>query len=108
MDEIGIDISNNKTQAVFDVFKSGQFFPYVITVCNESEAAGCRSFRVLRTGCIGVSLILLRLPGHTNNAWRGRAKFVTIFKRKSKPGVMKCVLSMLEVVRNHLNLSKGG
>jgi hypothetical protein len=26
MDEVGIDISNNKTQAVFDVFKSGQFF----------------------------------------------------------------------------------
>jgi arsenate reductase len=34
MDEVGIDISNNKTQAVFDVFKSGQFFPYVITVCD--------------------------------------------------------------------------
>ena len=35
MDEVGIDISNNKTQAVFDVFKSGAFFPYVITVCDE-------------------------------------------------------------------------
>ncbi len=44
MDEVGIDISNNKTQAVFDVFKSGQFFPYVITVCDESEAAGCSIF----------------------------------------------------------------
>jgi len=29
---------------VFDVFKSGQFFPYVITVCDESEAAGCPIF----------------------------------------------------------------
>ena len=44
MDEVGIDISNNKTQAVFDVFKSGAFFPYVITVCDESEAAGCPIF----------------------------------------------------------------
>src|SRR5437867_12609792 len=44
MDEVGVDISNNKTQAVFDVFKSGQFFPYVITVCDESEAAGCPVF----------------------------------------------------------------
>jgi arsenate reductase len=44
MAEVGIDISNNKTQAVFDVFKSGQFFPYVITVCDESEAAGCPIF----------------------------------------------------------------
>jgi arsenate reductase len=44
MDEIGIDISNNKTQAVFDVFKSVQFFPYVITVCHEAEAVGCPIF----------------------------------------------------------------
>ena len=44
MDEVGIDISSNKIQAVFDVFKSEQFFPYVITVCDESEAAGCPIF----------------------------------------------------------------
>src|SRR6266404_375992 len=42
--ENGIDISKNKTQAVFDVFKSGQLFAYVITVCDESEAAGCPIF----------------------------------------------------------------
>jgi arsenate reductase len=39
--EIGIDISKNKTQAVFDVFKTGQLFPFVITVCSETEAQGC-------------------------------------------------------------------
>jgi arsenate reductase len=44
MQEVGIDISEKETQAVFDVFKSGQFFPYVITVCDESEAAGCPIF----------------------------------------------------------------
>jgi len=42
MDEVGIDISNNKTQAVFDVFKRGELFAYAITVCDESEAAGSR------------------------------------------------------------------
>ena len=42
--EIGIDISGNKTQAVFDVFKSGELFAYVITVCDESEAKGCPIF----------------------------------------------------------------
>jgi arsenate reductase (thioredoxin) len=42
--EIGIDISKNKTQTVFDVFKSGELFAYVITVCSESEAQGCPIF----------------------------------------------------------------
>lgn len=42
--EIGVDISRNKTRAVFDVYKSGQLFAYVITVCDESEAAGCPIF----------------------------------------------------------------
>jgi arsenate reductase len=44
MREIGIDISEKKTQSVFDVFKSGQFFPYVITVCDESSAERCPIF----------------------------------------------------------------
>lgn len=44
MREVGIDISNNETQAVFDVFKSGQLFTYVITVCSEAEAGGCPIF----------------------------------------------------------------
>ena len=42
--EIDIDISKNKTQAVFDVFKSGELFAYVVTVCDESEAKGCPIF----------------------------------------------------------------
>jgi arsenate reductase len=44
MREVGIDISKKKTQAVFDVFKSGQFFPYVITVCDETSAERCPIF----------------------------------------------------------------
>jgi len=42
--EMEIDISKNKTQAVFDLFKSGELFAYVITVCDESETAGCPIF----------------------------------------------------------------
>jgi arsenate reductase len=44
MGEVGIDISKNKTQSVFDVFKGGQFFAYVITVCDETSAEKCPIF----------------------------------------------------------------
>src|SRR5947199_3914526 len=44
LQEIGIDISMNTTQRVFDVWKSGQIFQYVITVCSEAEAKGCPIF----------------------------------------------------------------
>src|SRR5947208_15428075 len=43
--EIDIDISQNKTQRVFDVWKSGKSFQFVITVCSEAEAEGCPIFR---------------------------------------------------------------
>ena len=44
MNEVGIDISNNETQAVFDVFKRGQIFAYVITACDETSAEKCPIF----------------------------------------------------------------
>ena len=44
LQEIGIDISRARTQSVFDIFKSGQLFAYVITVCSESESKGCPVF----------------------------------------------------------------
>ena len=44
LQQVGIDISGNKTQSVFDVFKSGQLFAYVISVCSESESQGCPIF----------------------------------------------------------------
>jgi arsenate reductase (thioredoxin) len=44
MREAGFDISRNKTQAVFDVFKSGELFACVVTVCSEAEAGGCPIF----------------------------------------------------------------
>jgi arsenate reductase len=44
LQELGIDISKNKTQRVFDVWESGQIFQFVITVCSEAEAEGCPIF----------------------------------------------------------------
>lgn len=44
MNEIGIDISGNMTKSVFDFFKSGKLYNYVITVCDESAAERCPVF----------------------------------------------------------------
>ena len=45
LQELGIDISKNKTQSAFDVWKAAcHVFAYVITVCSESDAKGCPVF----------------------------------------------------------------
>jgi arsenate reductase (thioredoxin) len=49
LQELGIDISQNQTRAVFDVWKSGQIFKYVITVCSETEVTGCPIFAGVTT-----------------------------------------------------------
>jgi len=41
MREINIDIAQKAGQVVFDIWKNGPVFAYVITVCHESDAAGC-------------------------------------------------------------------
>ncbi len=47
MAEIGIDISQNKTKSVFDKYKRGELFSYVVAVCDESQT--CPVFPGLRT-----------------------------------------------------------
>ena len=44
MKEDGIDISQNKTKDVFDFFKEGRLYQYVVTVCDEASAARCPIF----------------------------------------------------------------
>jgi arsenate reductase (thioredoxin) len=44
MAEIGIDISQNKTKSVFDIWKSGELFQYVISVCDAESAEKCPIF----------------------------------------------------------------
>lgn len=42
--EEGIDIIGKKTQSVFDLFKKGNLFHYVITVCDEGNSQRCPIF----------------------------------------------------------------
>ena len=44
MSEIRIDISQNKTKDVFDFYKSGKIYNYVITVCDEASGQRCPIF----------------------------------------------------------------
>ena len=44
MAEVGIDISANKTKSVFELFKRGAFFGYVIGVCDRRAMEKCPIF----------------------------------------------------------------
>jgi arsenate reductase len=44
MKERGIDISRNPTNDVFEFFKSGRRYSYVITVCDEASGERCPIF----------------------------------------------------------------
>jgi len=44
MRDAGIDISQNKTKSVFDFYKQGKLYDYVVTVCDESQSGRCPIF----------------------------------------------------------------
>ncbi len=44
MKEEGIDLTGKGTQSVFDLFKQGKLYDYVITVCDESSDKECPIF----------------------------------------------------------------
>jgi arsenate reductase (thioredoxin) len=44
MREVGIDISRNRVQDVFKLFKAGRKYDYIVTVCDEASGQRCPLF----------------------------------------------------------------
>lgn len=44
MKEEGIELTGKRTQSVFDLFRAGKFFGYVITVCDKAKESDCPIF----------------------------------------------------------------
>jgi len=44
MKDAGIDISENKTKSVFEFYRQGKYYDYVITVCEASAGERCPVF----------------------------------------------------------------
>ena len=44
MQEIGYDLARAQSDSVFDFFKEGRLYDYVITVCDETAAGQCPVF----------------------------------------------------------------
>lgn len=44
MKEIGLDISQNETKRVFDLYRAGKMFQFVIAVCDRETAEKCPIF----------------------------------------------------------------
>lgn len=44
MREVGIDLAGKKPQSVFELFKAGKLYHYVITVCDSESEGRCPIF----------------------------------------------------------------
>src|SRR4051794_34144019 len=87
MREMNIDLSNKQTQEVFEVWKSGQMFQYVITVCSEAEAKGCPVFAGVTTRLHWPFPDPSQLSGTDDKNSLQFARFETTSAPKSKSGV---------------------
>ena len=61
MAELGYDISGNETNEVFDYFKQGRTYSFVVKVCDEMNGQRCPIFLVHYMKNIGIYKIQLHL-----------------------------------------------
>jgi len=91
LQEEGIDISGKKTQDVFDLFKAGRTYRYVITVCSKEAAERCPIFpgRVER----------LHWPFSDPSAFRGTDEEVMAQVREVRDAIREKVREFVAEVR---------
>ena len=68
MKEAGLDISANATKSVFDIYRSGALFGYVIAVCDAEAAQRCPTF----PGITRTLVWSFRDPASFSGSWEER------------------------------------
>lgn len=90
--EENIDITGKATNSVFDFFKAGKTFNYVITVCDEGNAQKCPVFP-------GLSY-RIHWSFEDPSGFDGSHEEKLEKTRKVKEQIKKEVLTLIEVVKN--------
>jgi arsenate reductase (thioredoxin) len=90
--EIGIDISKNDTQSVFDLFKGGKLYNAVITVCDGASAESCPIFPGL------VKRLGWSFPDPS--AFKGTDEEILEQTRKVRDEIKETVLAFIEEARH--------
>jgi len=89
--EEGIDISGKKTQDVFELYKAGRTYQYVITVCSKEAADRCPIFP-------GVSH-KLHWPFPDPSTFRGNEEEVMAQVREVRDAIREKVQEFVSEVR---------
>ncbi len=91
--EDGIDISSHPTNDVFEYFKQGRIFHYVVTVCDGASAARCPIFPGLN------EKIAWDLPDPSS--FQGSHEEKLAYTRQIRDQIKERVLTFIEYVNDH-------
>ncbi len=93
MNEIGLDISGNKTKSVFDIYNAGKSYDYVVTVCDPEAAEKCPIFR----GNVKRDHWGFKDPSSFNGTNEEKLAFTRIVRDEIKHKVLEFIKSFQEV-----------
>jgi arsenate reductase len=88
MQELGIDLSQKKTQGVFDLVRRGEFYDAVITVCDAASAERCPVF----PGKVKRIAWSFKDP----SAFKGSPEDILVHTREIRDEIEKAVLDFIK------------